>query len=105
MATRATHLIAVTMFLVVLYCTLLSVAYAEPHEELKCQKISNYRMDECRRHCVDVFRKDFTFFIRVTGGEFECCCKKNLSSPPPQSPPGTSSDVETVAATDDGIHA
>ncbi|TVT98779.1 hypothetical protein EJB05_55895 [Eragrostis curvula] len=103
--TKKTHLIAISMFLTILYCTLLSITYAEEQDELRCEKVKYYRLDECRRHCARVFAKDFTYFLRVTGGDFECCCKRNLSFPPPQPPPGPSGDVEIIAAADDGIHA
>ncbi|TVT98776.1 hypothetical protein EJB05_55898 [Eragrostis curvula] len=103
--TKITHLIAISMFLAILYFTLLSITYAEEQDELRCEKVKYYRLDECRMHCARVFAKDFTYFLRVTGGDFECCCKRKWSFPPPQSPPGPSSDVEIIAATDDGIHA
>ncbi|TVT98778.1 hypothetical protein EJB05_55899, partial [Eragrostis curvula] len=84
---------------------LISKELREEQDELRCEKVKYYRLDECRMHCARVFAKDFTYFLRVTGGDFECCCKRKWSFPPPQSPPGPSSDVEIIAATDDGIHA
>ncbi|CAO2209948.1 unnamed protein product [Urochloa humidicola] len=84
---RAVHLIAVAMFLAVMYSTLSFTTYADQAHEGICENMGHYcEIIQCNEECIHKYHYKAIGICKWNADhpvEGECCCIMNSPAPNP----------------------